>query len=417
MRIARDAYLRRLIAHRHNGLVKVITGVRRCGKSFLLFRLFKNYILDDGVPDENIIEIQLDDRRNKALRDPDACDEYVRGRIGLGQHYVLIDEVQLMPEFEGVLNGFLHIPNLDVYVTGSNSRFLSSDVITEFRGRGDEIRVHPLTFAEYHAAQGGSWEDDWNAYMTYGGMPFVASLEDDGDKAAYLDRLFRETYLTDIVERNRVRNEAELAELVEVIASSIGSLTNPQRIANAFDSAKHVSLSAPTISKYLGYLEEAFLLSHAKRYDLKGRRYINTPMKYYFEDVGLRNSLLNFRQQEENHIMENVVFNELVARGLRVDVGVVDVYEKGSPGGGAEKRRLEVDFVANEGSRRYYVQSALVLPDDEKRRQEERPLLELDDSFKKIVVVRDNVALSRDEHGVVTMGLREFLTNPNSLDL
>ncbi len=328
--IRRDGYLQKLIDRERNGLVKVVTGVRRCGKSFLIFNLFHEHLLSQGVPEDHIIEIQLDDRKNKALRNPDVCDEYVKSRVGEGQHYVLLDEVQMMPGFEDVLNGFLHIGNLDVYATGSNSRFLSTDVITEFRGRGDEVRVHPLAFSEYHGAVNGDWDDDWNDYSTYGGLPYILSLKSDADRAEYLQRLFRETYLQDIVERNKVRNDAELSDLVDVIASSVGSLTNPQRIVDTFKSVKKVSISAPTVKSYLAYLEDAFLVSHAKRFDVKGRKHIRTPCKYYFEDVGLRNARLNFRQQEETHIMENILFNELVARGLQVDVGVVDVVERGA---------------------------------------------------------------------------------------
>ncbi len=410
MVLDRDSYLNALVRRKHNGLIKIVTGVRRCGKSFLLFNLFKDHLIAESVPENHIIEARLDDRKNKMLRDPDACDAYVRERVGTGQHYALLDEVQLMPEFEDVLNGFLHIENLDVYVTGSNSRFLSSDIVTEFRGRGDEVRVHPLTFSEYHHAKGGAWDDNWNDYMTFGGMPYVALLQDDRDKTAYLDRLFSETYLRDIVERNGVQHEGELADLVDVVASAVGSLTNPQKIERTFKSEKGVSISAATIKKYLGYLEDAFLVSHAKRYDVKGRKHINTPLKYYFEDIGLRNARLSFRQQEETRIMENVIYNELVARGFKVDVGVVDVRENGN------RKRVEIDFIANEGSRRYYVQSAFALPDAAKRAQEERPLLAVNDSFKKIIVVGGNARLSRDERGVVTMGLKQFLLDESSLD-
>ncbi len=410
MTIQRDAYLRKLIDRKHNGLVKVVTGIRRCGKSTLLFNLFERHLLESGVPRDHVIEIKLDDRANKALRNPDACDEFVRSRVREGQYYVLLDEVQMMPEFEDVLNGFLHVGNLDVYVTGSNSKFLSTDVITEFRGRGDEVRVHPLSFAEYHAAMGNAWDDDWNEYITYGGLPYITALRTDKDKAAYLQRLFDETYLRDIVDRNAVKNDGELSDLVNVIASAVGSLTNPQKLENTFQSVKNVKISAPTIKKYLGYLEEAFMITHAKRYDIKGKRHINTPLKYYFEDIGLRNARLNFRQQEETHIMENVLYNELVMRGYQVDVGVVDIVE------GGKRKRIEIDFVANQGSRRYYVQSAFALPDPEKRMQEERPLLSVRDSFKKIIVVGGNVKLSRDERGVTTMGIKEFLLDPESLD-
>lgn len=411
MTIRRDTYLQKLIEREHNGLIKVVTGIRRCGKSVLLFDLFKQHLIESGVPEDHIIEIRLDDRANKALRDPDACDQFVRSQIGDGHYYVMLDEVQMMSEFEDVLSGFLHIENLDTYVTGSNSKFLSTDVITEFRGRGDEVRVHPLSFAEYHAAMRNAWDDDWNEYMTFGGLPYITSLGTDADKVAYLHRLFDETYLRDIVERNKVRSDGELSDLVDVIASAMGSLTNPQKLENTFRSAKKVGISAPTIKNYLGYLEDAFMISHAKRYDIKGKKHINTPLKYYFEDVGLRNARLNFRQQEETHIMENILYNELVARGCQVDVGVVDIMESG------KRKRTEIDFVANQGSKRYYVQSALALPNAEKRAQEERPLVSVNDAFKKIIVVGGNVKLSRDERGIVTMGMKQFLLDPGSLDL
>jgi len=411
MRIERPYYLTRLVNRKHNGLIKVITGVRRCGKSFLLFNLFKEHLLDSGVSENHIISIALDDRKNKALRNPDACDDYVRSHVERGQHYLFLDEVQLLPEFEDVLNGFLHIENLDVYVTGSNSKFLSSDVITEFRGRGDEVRVHPLSFSEYFSANLESWDDAWANYLTFGGMPHIVSLKNEQDKISYLDRLFKETYLRDIVERNRIKHENELAELVNIVASSVGSLTNPDKLEKTFRSAKNVSLSAPTIKSYLGYLEDAFLLNHAYQYNVRGKKYISTPLKYYFEDVGLRNARLSFRQQEEAHITENVIYNELVIRGFQVDVGVIDIVENG------KRKRIEIDFVANEGSRRYYIQSAFAIPDAQKRAQEERPLLATNDSFKKIIVVGGNARLSRDEYGVVTMSIKDFLLNPASLDL
>lgn len=411
MKIRRDMYLKKLIARQHNGLVKVITGVRRCGKSYLLFELFREYLRESGVPADRIIEIQLDDRKNKYLRDPDACDAYVRERVGEGQHYLLLDEVQFMSEFEDVLNGFLHIDNLDTYVTGSNSKFLSSDIVTEFRGRGDEIRVHPLSFAEFYGAYGGDWDDAWGDYITFGGMPHVASLTTDRDKADYLETLFRETYLRDIVERNGIRHEAELDELVNIVASAVGSLTNPDKLERAFRTLKGSSISAPTIKKYLDCLEDAFLLAEAKQYNVKGKRYISTPLKYYFEDVGLRNARLNFRQQEETHLMENVLYNELVIRGYHVDVGVVDLIENG------KRKRIEIDFIANEGSKRYYIQSAFALTDAEKRTQEERPLLAVKDFFKKIIVVGGSMKAYRDERGIVTMGLKQFLLDSNSLEL
>lgn len=410
MHIPRDSYLGKLVARKHNGLVKVVTGVRRCGKSYLLFDIFRRHLLESGVAEGDIIAIHLDDRASRALRDPDACDAYVRSRAGGGRRYVLIDEVQMMPGFEDVLNGFLHVEGLDVYVTGSNSRFLSSDVITEFRGRGDEVRVHPLTFSEYYAAAGGDWDDAWGDYLAFGGMPHVLSLPSDRDRASYLVGLFRETYLRDIVERNGVRQESELEDLVRVIASSVGSLTNPRKIARTFESAGASRLSEPTVRAYLRYLEESFLVSRAMRYDVRGRRYISTPCKYYFEDVGLRNACLSFRQQEPTHLMENVVYNELVARGYQVDVGVVELSEAG------RRKKVEIDFVANEGSRRYYVQSAFALPDAQKRAQEERPLLGTEDSFRKVIVVGGSAKPSFDERGVLTMGVKQFLLDPESLD-
>ena len=416
MRIARNSYLNKLIARKHNSLVKVITGIRRCGKSYLLFELFKEHLVQVGVQPDHIVEIQLDDRANRALRDPDACYEYVRSHTqGGDEYYVMLDEVQLMPEFEDVLNGFLHFGNVDVYVTGSNSKFLSTDVITEFRGRGDEVRVHPLTFAEFFSTWKGDWESAWNAYYTYGGMPRIAGMDDEAEKIEYLERLFTETYFRDIVERNSVNRPEELEELVDFIASAIGSLTNPARLAATFKSAKGVDISEATIGSYLTYLEDAFLVSRAKRYDVRGRRAIGSPYKYYFEDVGLRNARLKFRQQEPAHIMENVIYNELVARGFAVDVGIVDVRKMES--GVRRTIRTEIDFVANLGSKRYYIQSAYALPSEEKRAQEVRSLNGTGDSFKKIVVTRDNLMLSRDEQGIVTMGLREFLLNPDSLDL
>ncbi|EEZ90921.1 hypothetical protein HMPREF0578_1924 [Mobiluncus mulieris 28-1] len=412
MEFQRDAYLRRLISRKQNGLVKVVTGARRCGKSYLLFELFARHLLESGVKKTKIISVQLDDFQNRSLRDPEACNDYVRRRVKeQGQHYLLLDEVQLMTDFEDVLNGFLHIPNLDVYVTGSNSRFLSTDVITEFRGRGDEIRVHPLSFSEYHQALGGDWENNWNDYMTFGGMPYAATLSEDQDKTTYLQRLFQEIYLRDIVERYQIRNDGELSDLVDVVASTVGSLTNPTKLAHTFASEKHVSLSAPSIKKYLDYLEDAFIINHAKRYDVKGRKHIGSPLKYYFEDVGLRNARLNFRQQEPTHLMENTIYNELIARGFSVDIGIVEQREKGA------RKQIEIDFIANQGSKRYYLQSAFALPDAAKREQEKRPLVNTDDSFKKIIVVGGNPRLSRDEKGIVTIGIKEFLLNPGSLDL
>lgn len=418
MEIRRDDYLNQLMAKEHNGLIKIVTGVRRCGKSYLLFRLFRKHLLEQGVPEDHIIEIVLDDRRNKRLRDPDVCLDYVISRTsGEGSYYVLLDEVQLMPEFEDVLNTFLHMDNVDVYVTGSNSRFLSSDIATQFRGRGDEIRVYPLSFREFlSSGMYSSRTEAWNQYYTYGGMPFILQLSREEDKAAYLQRLFEETYLRDIVERHHIRNDAQMEELVDLIASSVGSLTSVNKLANTFQSRERAELSAPTVKQYLNYLEEAFLVEKAVRYDIRGKKYIGAPCKYYFSDVGLRNARLNFRQQEENHIMENIIYNELRIRGYSVDVGMVELSEKDASGRNSRKQ-TEVDFVANRGSRRYYIQSAWQLPTEEKREKEERPLIHIPDSFRKILVVRDDTMLKRDDRGIVTMGILEFLLDRNSLDL
>lgn len=418
MVIPRDRYLELLVSRKHNGLIKIITGMRRCGKSFLLFKLFKEHLIAEGVPESHIIRIELDDRRNKSLRDPDVCLEYVTSLLkDEGQYYLLIDEVQFMAEFEDVLNSFLHIDNLDTYVTGSNSKFLSTDIITEFRGRGDEIHVRPLSFAEYCAVYPDmAWDDAWNIYHTYGGLPYAVLLDKAEDKAQYLKRLFREVYLKDIVERNKVQNNIQMGVLLDIISSSIGSLTNPRKLENTFKSDGNISISAATIKQYLDYFIDAFMVEKAERYDIKGKKYISTPQKYYFSDLGLRNARLNFRQQEETHIMENVIYNELRMRGYSVDVGVIEINERTSDGTYARKQ-IEIDFVANKGSQRYYIQSAFALPSLEKAAQEERPLKNVPDSFKKIIVVKDNIMLRRDDNGITTMGLKQFLLDPHSLEL
>lgn len=414
----RGKYLQKLVSHKHNRLVKIVTGVRRCGKSYLLFNLFKQHLLDSGVDAAHIIEIVFDDRRRHNLRNPDACIEYVTSLIKDDQmYYVLLDEVQLMEDFEDVLLTFLHIPNLDTYATGSNSRFLSSDVITEFRDRGDEIHIAPLSFSEYaNAFPDKPWNDLWEEYYNYGGMPYAAQLSSPEEKEDYLKRLFERTYIKDIVERYNIQEKQPMEQLVNIIASSIGTLTNPLKLENSFLSIGKTKLSHVTISQYLDYLQDAFLVEKSVRYDIKGKKYISTPSKYYFVDMGLRNARLNFRQTEENHIMENVIYNELRMRGFSVDVGTVEIKEK-QPDGTWQRKQLEIDFVANKGSRRYYIQSAFMLTDEQKRLQEERPLLRVNDSFKKIVVVRDNIILRRDENGLVTMGLKQFLLDENSLDL
>lgn len=418
MVIPRDRYLELLVSRKHNGLIKIITGMRRCGKSFLLFKLFKEHLIAEGVPESHIIRIELDDRRNKSLRDPDVCLEYVTSLLkDEGQYYLLIDEVQFMAEFEDVLNSFLHMDNLDTYVTGSNSKFLSTDIITEFRGRGDEIHVRPLSFAEYCAVYPNmAWDDAWNIYHTYGGLPYAVLLDKAEDKAQYLKRLFREVYLKDIVERNKVQNNIQMGILLDIISSSIGSLTNPRKLENTFKSDGNIRISAATIKQYLDYFIDAFMVEKAERYDIKGKKYISTPQKYYFSDLGLRNARLNFRQQEETHIMENVIYNELRMRGYSVDVGVIEINERTSDGTYARKQ-IEIDFVANKGSQRYYIQSAFALPSLEKVAQEERPLKNVPDSFKKIIVVKDNIMLRRDDNGITTMGLKQFLLDPHSLEL
>ena len=417
MEIKRDVYLNRLIRREKNGLIKIVTGVRRCGKSYLLFNLFHNYLLDKGVKEDHIVEIALDDRSNKNLRDPDVMLKYVKERIVDGDvYYIILDEVQLLAEFEDVLNSFMHIQNADVYVTGSNSKFLSSDLITEFRGRGDEIRIFPLSFREYCSVYDGGADEAWDDYFTYGGLPLILSRETAEEKAEYLTSLFQKVYLSDIVDRHNVRNREELDELVDILASAVGSLTNPLKLAHTFKTVKNKTVSDKTLRKYMDYLTDAFLVSKAVRYDIKGRKYIGSPAKFYFEDVGLRNARLNFRQMEENHIMENVVYNELRIRGYRVDVGLVEQFGKNKENK-TTKKQLEVDFVATRGSEKYYIQSAFAMNTPEKQAQEERPLNAIGDSFKKIVVVRDNIKARRNDMGIVTIGVRNFMLDENSLNL
>jgi len=417
MEIKRDIYLDRLIRREKNGLIKVVTGVRRCGKSYLLFNLFHNYLLDKGIQENHIIEIALDDRSNKELRDPDNMLKYVKERIvDRDTYYIILDEVQLLAEFEDVLNSFMHIRNADVYVTGSNSKFLSSDLVTEFRGRGDEIRIYPLSFREYCSVYEGSADEAWDDYFTYGGLPLILSRETPEEKAEYLMSLFQKVYLSDIVDRHKVRNREELDELVDILASAVGSLTNPLKLANTFKTVKKKTISDKTLKKYMDYLMDAFLVSKAVRYDIKGRKYIGSPAKFYFEDVGLRNARLNFRQMEENHIMENIIYNELRIRGYHVDVGLVEQFGKNSENK-TTKKQLEVDFVVTRGSEKYYIQSAFAMTTPEKQAQEERPLNAIGDSFKKIIVVRDNIKVRRNDMGIVTIGIRNFLLHENSLNL
>lgn len=409
--IARDIYLKRLIDSQGNGLIKVITGIRRCGKSYLLDPIFKDYLLKRGVSTDHIIHLNLETRENKGLTDPDALDGFIRSRIKDDtRHYVLLDEIQLVADFESVLNGFLHLPNLDVYVTGSNSRFLSSDIVTEFRGRSYEIHLYPLSFAEFMSVYDGSRERGWSDYYRYGGLPQVSAMPTESDKMAFLGSQWSNVYLNDLVERYHLRNRAELDSLVEVIASSAGSLTNPHKLERSFKSMANVSLDHNTISDYLTKLEEAFIVEKSKRYDVKGKKYINTPSKYYFTDSGIRNACLGFRQMEENHIMENIIYIELRRRGYQVDIGVVSARD------GNDRRQYEVDFVANRGDRTLYIQSALTISDPDKRAQESRSLSEIDDHFAKIIIVKDATGVGHERNGIITMGLFDFLLEGGHLD-
>lgn len=415
MVIERNKYLQELVSCRHNGLVKIITGMRRCGKSFLLFRLFRRFLEDNGVTNDHIVEMAFDDYAFKEFRNPDKFYAYVKGRIIDDQpYYILLDEVQMLDEFEDVLNGLLHIPNADVYVTGSNAKFLSKDIITEFRGRGYQIHVSPLSFAEFMSIYEGDREDGWNEYLLYGGLPPVVLLKTEEEKVKLLDSLLAETYIIDVVNRNKIKNDSELNDLFKILASGIGGLTNPQRLSNTFQSVKNVSISPATIKKYIECLSDAFLLESCNRYDVKGRKYIGTPLKYYFSDLGIRNALLGFRQQEKTHLMENAVYNELCARGYSVDVGNVEVNtvdEKGTK----VRRMLEVDFVCNRGYKRCYIQSALSLPDREKMQQESASLLRIDDSFMKYVITGDRINKYQNDDGIVIMNVLDFLLDEQSV--
>ena len=417
MEIRRDRYLERLIAHKGNGRVKIVTGIRRCGKSYLLFQLFKRHLIETGVKLNHIIEIQLEDRSNKELRNPDVCLAFIKKQIkDQKPYYLLIDEVQLMDEFEDVLNSCLHIQNLDTYVTGSNSKFLSKDVITEFRGRGDEMYLRPLSFKEFRTIQPDKpFDEVWAEYMTFGGLPYCALLPTREEKADYLKHLFDEVFLRDIIERNKIQNDAQLESLLNIISSAVGSLTNPKKLEDTFTSSGTGKLSAITIKQYLDYLCDAFMIEQAERYDIKGKRYISTPYKYYFTDTGLRNARLNFRQLEETHLMENVMYNELCLRGYSVDVGVVEILERQEDGKYVRKQ-IEVDFVCNKADERVYVQSAFSIPTTEKRLQEERPLVNVGDGFRKVVVTKDNVIRHNDENGILIMSLQEFLMDEGALE-
>lgn len=410
MIIQRKKYLDMLISGEGNNLVKIVTGVRRCGKSFLLFKLFRNYLTEKGVDEQHIIELSLDDLRNKKLRNPETLLEYIDSHLLNDKKttYIILDEVQLVQDFVEVLLSLLHTPFVDVYVSGSNSKFLSKDVVTEFRGRGDEIRVFPLSFSEFYSAVGGDKSEVWKEYYTYGGLPQILEFDSEKKKSDYLKNLYELTYMKDVQERNHLRNADGLFKVVQTLASCIGSPTNPKRISDTFKTVEKKAVTDKTILNYIECLKDAFLIEEALRYDVKGRKYIGTETKYYFEDIGLRNAILNFRQQEEPHIMENIIYNELKYRGFNVDVGFVETWENKSSGK-SFRHGLEVDFVVNKGAERIYIQSAFKLPTDEKKEQEERPLLNINDSFKKIIITGENIKRKTDEKGILTIGLLDFL--------
>lgn len=414
--IKRDKYLQRLIDRQNNGMIKVITGIRRCGKSYLLFNIFYEYLIESGVDPSKIITVQLDDDTYKELRDPENLNNFIRSQItDEGQWYVMLDEIQMCKGFEGILNGLLYKENVDVYVTGSNSKFLSSDIITEFRGRGDQVRVWPLSFFEFSSAFSGDKYEAWANYITFGGLPRLLSLNSNELKNNYLLNLSQELYLKDIENRYNMRGNSYMSELLNVLASSIGSLTNPTKLSNTFTS-KGKTISNKTVSLYIDYLIDAFFINKVERYDVKGKHYIGSPYKYYFTDIGLRNAQINFRQIEENHIMENIIYNELRYRGLNVDVGMVEHFQK-NKSGDRQRKNLEVDFVCNLASQRYYIQSALSIPDKEKMEQEQKSLINIDDSFKKIIIVKDPTITWRNEKGITIMSVFDFLLNSNSLDV
>ena len=417
MIIARDNYLRQLIEARGNGMVKIVTGMRRSGKSFLLMTLFHQYLIEQGVAENHIIEISLDNRKNKSLRNPDVLLEHIEHLIQSdGQiHYVILDEVQLVDDFVELLLSLMQDKRLDVYVSGSNSKFLSKDVVTEFRGRGDEIHLFPLSFAEYYAAIGGDKYSAWKEYYTYGGLPQILQIENEEKKINYLLDLYELTYIKDIIERNHLRNVEGLRALVRVLASNIGSSTNPKRIGDTFLSVEHITMKDSTIRDYIKYLQDAYMIEEALRYDVKGRKYIGTETKYYFADMGLRAAILNFRQQEETHIMENIIYNELRMRGYRVDVGLVETWKTSTEGKNV-RVPLEVDFVVNKGAERIYIQSAFRMPTEDKVVQEKRSLLNTNDNFRKIIIVGDDIKRKTDEQGIITMSLYDFLLDPHSID-
>ncbi len=416
-RIDRTKYLNELISLRNNGMIKVVTGMRRCGKSYLLFEIFTSFLKEDGVKEDHIISVDLEDYKNKAMRNPENLYAYVESCMTDDEmYYILLDEIQMLGEFEDVLNGFLRKPNVDIYVTGSNAKFLSKDIITEFRGRGFEVKMHPLSFSEFMSAYSGSIQAGFNEYMLYGGLPQILAYKNEDQKVRFLKSLFDETYIKDIKERHGVKKDDDLEELINIMASGIGALTNPNKLANTFKSEKKSSITYDTIKDYIEYLCDSFLIEKATRYDIKGKKYINTPFKFYFSDLGLRNARLNFRQSEKSHLMENLIYNELRIRGFNVDVGVVPVYKKDNEGK-QQRLQLEVDFVCNLGSRRYYIQSAFRMETDEKIKQESASLLKVDDSFKKIIVLGEETPILRDEAGITTISIYDFLLKENSLEL
>lgn len=415
--IERKKYLDELVSLQNNGMIKIITGMRRCGKSYLLFEIFASYLENKGVASGHIIKVDLEDYKNRAMRNPDNLYSLVENRIkDDGMYYILLDEVQMLDNFEDVLNGFLKMRNVDVYVTGSNAKFLSKDIITEFRGRGFEVKMYPLSFSEYMSAYSGTIQAGFNEYMLYGGLPQILSYTTEEQKVRFLKTLFDETYIKDIKERYDIRKDDDLEELINIMASGIGALTNPNKLANTFRSEKKSAISYDTVKDYIDYLCDSFLVEKSTRYDIKGKRYVNSPYKYYFMDLGLRNARINFRQSERSHLMENMIYNELKVRGFNVDVGVVPVVTK-DENGKQQRSSLEVDFVCNLGSKRYYIQSAYRMESDEKIRQERASLLKVDDSFKKIIVIGEESPVTRDESGITTLGIYDFLLKDNSLEL
>lgn len=416
-RIERSKYLDELVSLRGNGMIKVVTGMRRCGKSYLLFELFASWLRQNGVTDDHLIMVNLEDYENKEMRNPDRLYHYVKSRIiDNDRYYIMLDEVQMLPEFEDVLNGFLRISNADVYVTGSNAKFLSKDIITEFRGRGFEVKLFPLSFSEYMSAYKGSKQAALNDYMIYGGLPQIMAYRTEEQKVKFLKSLFDETYLKDIKDRHNIRKDDDLEELVNIIASGVGTLTNPNKLANTFKSEKKSAISYDTIKDYIDYLCDAFVIEKSTRYDIKGKRYVNSPFKYYFMDLGLRNARINFRQTEKTHLMENLVYNELRIRGFNVDVGVVPIIRRDKEGR-QQRSTLEIDFICNMGSRRYYIQAAYRMETEEKQIQEQASLINVDDSFKKIIIVGEETSVTRNWHGITTMSIYDFLLLPNSLEM